>query len=633
MVVFIMLITFLSILAISHRYNIKNTLIFTLCLWSCLVFSSIEFLSLFHALTSRNITIFWSICVLICLVWDISLYKNHKQKFHYAFTKFDILKLPFIFWLIVLGTTSILIVPYNYDSMIYHLARIENWIQNASVDYFITQQPRQLYFPVLTEYTIMHTFLLWHTDRLANLIQFSAYILSALFILNIGHKLNFKPAIKYLIFFLFLTIPMAIAESITTQTDLFATMWMLAFINIAIDLVTLKQLSFKRDTFILFIEGALICAFAYLSKGTVCIGISFFLLWIAFNYIKDRKSLKFMLFYGIVAIAIISIFAFPTFYRNYKSTGNILAPQYITNITIGNSSPAYLTLNFVKNYAMLANAPSTSQFLISLVTEVSNLLQIDLNHRDISMTSQFKEHIMEYAPSYHHDYTSCSYIAILWIICLIFYLPFCCFKASKIPHKAFTFFLFLAILSGMSIIRYQLWINRLILPYCILMVIFIGLVLNSLSIIFNKKFYLIALCLGIIAIPSTVKAFLFQTQYISQEELYKKYFLCDEYYYPGYTDLVKYINTTDSKTVGILLAENDLEYPLWKMLKNKKIIHIRQNDESPALPQTDYIIAINQSVNPDTQISYAGKFFKPIHFFKNDNSFAILKATSGSLQP
>ncbi len=35
-----------------------------------------------------------------------------------------------------------------YDSMTYHLARIGHWIDNGSVDYYVTNIDRQLYSPV-----------------------------------------------------------------------------------------------------------------------------------------------------------------------------------------------------------------------------------------------------------------------------------------------------------------------------------------------------------------------------------------------------------------------------------------------------------------------------------------------------
>ena len=75
-------------------------------------------------------------------------------------------------------------VPYNYDSMTYHLARVGHWIDHKNVAHYITNIDRQIYSPVLCEYFLMHIMLLTGSDILVNLLQFFCLLSSTYFVLR-----------------------------------------------------------------------------------------------------------------------------------------------------------------------------------------------------------------------------------------------------------------------------------------------------------------------------------------------------------------------------------------------------------------------------------------------------------------
>lgn len=66
------------------------------------------------------------------------------MEIRHIITKYDILNVIFIAWILLLGATAFLMVPNNYDSMTYHLARVANWVHNESVSYYPTNIERQL---------------------------------------------------------------------------------------------------------------------------------------------------------------------------------------------------------------------------------------------------------------------------------------------------------------------------------------------------------------------------------------------------------------------------------------------------------------------------------------------------------
>ena len=127
------------------------------------------------------------------------------------------------------------IVPYNADSMAYHCACILHWIQNRTVDYYPTNVFTQLHSPPMAEYVVMQTYFLFESDVAFNLVQWYACTIDAAPINFICRKLNVQREVALVGSLLMITMPIAIAESSTTQVDLFSGVWLLSFIYFAIE--------------------------------------------------------------------------------------------------------------------------------------------------------------------------------------------------------------------------------------------------------------------------------------------------------------------------------------------------------------------------------------------------------------
>ena len=84
-------------------------------------------------------------------------------------------------WYISLGLTVIILAvtgiiantapPNNWDAMTYHLSRVQHWIQNRSVDFYPSNDLRQLFDPPWAEYAMLQFQLLTGGDHLANFVQ------------------------------------------------------------------------------------------------------------------------------------------------------------------------------------------------------------------------------------------------------------------------------------------------------------------------------------------------------------------------------------------------------------------------------------------------------------------------------
>ena len=169
------------------------------------------------------------------------------------------------------------IVPYNWDSLTYHLPRIMHWVQNKSVAHYATNIDRQIASPPLAEFINLHIYLLMGKKDVAfNLLQCMSLGFCIVLTVAIAKKLGCNIFFGFLAGFLYATMPIAFAESITTQNDEYATLWLLFFAYIIIDLY--KNPELECNWF--YIEKTILLSccigFGYLAKPSIAFGIACF---------------------------------------------------------------------------------------------------------------------------------------------------------------------------------------------------------------------------------------------------------------------------------------------------------------------------------------------------------------------
>ena len=74
--------------------------------------------------------------------------------------------------------TALISPPNNWDSMTYHMSRVEYWIQNKGIHFFTTNNPRQNVLAPFSEFFILHFQILSGSDIFANLVQWISLIIS-----------------------------------------------------------------------------------------------------------------------------------------------------------------------------------------------------------------------------------------------------------------------------------------------------------------------------------------------------------------------------------------------------------------------------------------------------------------------
>ena len=225
--------------------------------FAVLVLGITNFLSLFKWCTRVGIFVGWTLAIFIfgtVYVTRFGMTLPDLKKF-FANIKKSIRNRTWIEYImlglclilcVILFVGALFTVPANYDSMTYHLGRIGHWIDQRSVNHFVTDIDRQLYSPVLAEYYLLHMMLLSGSDTFVNFLQYVSMLFCAAFIYRNARLLGTSRTFSMFGAFLFLTMPLTISQSVTTQNDLFAASIFALFLYYFLWFIRRPQLIFDR---------------------------------------------------------------------------------------------------------------------------------------------------------------------------------------------------------------------------------------------------------------------------------------------------------------------------------------------------------------------------------------------------
>jgi len=132
-------------------------------------------------------------------------------------------------WLAVLAVIFALVaylglryLPSNSDSLVYHLARIEHWVQNRTVAPFATHYLPQIEFAPLAEYTQAQLHLLGGSDRLDAVVALLAAAVAVVGASEVARMLGARRSVQISAAVVCATIPSLVLLASSTENDVFA---------------------------------------------------------------------------------------------------------------------------------------------------------------------------------------------------------------------------------------------------------------------------------------------------------------------------------------------------------------------------------------------------------------------------
>jgi hypothetical protein len=127
---------------------------------------------------------------------------------------------------LLIGITAVIAPPSMWDAMDYHLPRVVMWMSNHSVRFYPTPDYVQLIWGPWAEYAMMHTYLLWGSDRFVNMVQFSSMAGCLIGVSLIAKSLGASPRGQALAGVVCVTIPEGVLEASGPMNTYVLAFWM-----------------------------------------------------------------------------------------------------------------------------------------------------------------------------------------------------------------------------------------------------------------------------------------------------------------------------------------------------------------------------------------------------------------------
>ena len=459
-------------------------------------------------------------------------------------------------------------VPNTWDSMTYHLPRIEHWIQNKTVGFYPTHILRQLYVTPWSEFAMAHVQILGGGDTGANFIQWSAMAGSLAGVSLIAGQLGANRTGQLMAAVLAACLPMGILESVSTQTDYVCAFWLVVFVFFLIE-------TQRKFDLINIIPAGAGLGLAFLTKGSSYILAIPFLIWFFAANVRKR-AYSCLLALPLMLICAVSLNT-GQYLRNAQTFGS---PAW-THVSYTNEAFDLKVLceNILRNMSIHLGTPlmDINRQLTRTITHACRFWGGDINDPRASFSGDFSIRSTNFDEDYAGNFLHAVLFAVVFVLSW-FYRP-----RGRIG------FYVLGVLSSFLlfclILRYQPWNSRFHLPFFVLFCPVAGVVLEY---FFKQRSIFLVTLLFLGAMPWVFLNN--QHPWLGANNIWEQhkpaqYFYKRPYLVLPYVAVSVYIKSMGCRQVGLLIGEDTWEYPFWKFLADKdlRIEHAAVNNVSKSL--------------------------------------------------
>ncbi len=587
------------------------------CVWMLYLFAVTEVLSVWHAVRFLSLFGLWGLfdCVLLIL-FAVQWRKYGRQANACQSTGREpqgtgekgrscgfcricgdcwhfLKESPYYGILVVIGmivlVLSLLTTPNNWDSMTYHLPRIAYWAQNRSVEHYATNSVRQISSPVLAEFVNLHVFILCRgRDVLFNLLQAASYLTCAVTVGAIAGRLGCNRVFRFLSMLLFLSMPIAYAEALTTQVDHFASVWLLFFVYLLLDLAERKEkIVFDSSSVRKVCTMGLCVAWGYLTKPSVCIGMVIFAVWLLIVCILRKDRVWNLIRLTGCALPCVVLPIVPELLRNFKTFHAYASQTTGARQLVGTLQPTYLLINFMKNFSFNLPTPllkDSDVFFAKFATKAAKILQVEIDAESIAENGI--EYGLHSANTYGCDTAVNPLVMWLFIFCMFWAV----ITIRKTDWKALrSGYLFTSVISFCifcTVLRWEPFVSRYMIAYLALLCPMIVSQIQTWTAREDRRHFQAALVgiIGFLGVMEAVSVSYFHYDiwaYRGADNRPYGYFASRRepaVYYAALTDEIK---AKGYASVGLyLMKADDYEYPLWMMTDGCRLEHINVDNES-----------------------------------------------------
>lgn len=595
MPVLLPLLCFAALVALAAQSGVfdgwRSALLIGALCWGTLTTGIIELLSLFKLLNVVAVSIAWLISLMLVLLWIVKVKRarqNHASASRPRLnpTRSELILLSCVGLLVVMiGVIAWTAPPNNVDSMTYHMGRIIHWMQNRTVAFYPTNIPRQLHQNPGSEFAILNFQILSGSDRLANFVQWFSMIGSIVGVSLIAKELGGDRRGQILAAIGCATIPMGILQGSTTQNDYAVSFWLVCFTYFVS-----RFLTTPRVVYSIAVGAGL--GLAILTKATAYIYAFPFLVWICLSLLRRLNMRKLQLLGFIFFIVLLINVGHYT--RNYGLYGSPLGPtrEAASAFAYTNDvhSVAAIVSNLSRNIGLHLGTPSSkvNYYLEAAIFKLHGLINIALNDPRTTWSGT-AFHV--YRPVYQEDIAGNPiHLLINGLVLLLF--------LFQRPIKSRALLYMLSVISGVLLfciaLRWQPWNSRLHLPVFVLFTPFAATVISRL------KMPWLANAAGVLLLATTPPWLLYNQArpILGRDSVFVK--KRNEQYFANvaglaqpYNQAAQGIAALNCWNVGLFIRGDDLEYPLWILLREKEqrdihLEHVAVSDISAKYTDSRY---------------------------------------------
>jgi len=473
--------------------------------------------------------------------------------------------------------------------MTYHLSRVAHWAQNGTLAHYPTHIFFQDYRAPWAETAILQSYVLAGSDRFAALVQWFSMIGSVITVSLIARGLGASPRGQILAALVCATIPMGVLQGSSTQNDYATAFWLttLAYFGLrAMD---------NRGAPALVVGAGLSLGLAILTKATAYLYAVPLLLWVGcWGVVRLRCKVYKPLFVVGLLVAALNL---GHWWRNSASVGFPLGPiskralpsaQKMTDYTRHineDFSVANTISNLLRNVSLHLTSPSkdVNVGVEGLVRWVHRVCRLD---PDNAKTTLGRYHVPRL--KFHEDTTGMPAHLLLFGVCLA------ALGASSSLRRESRLLLY----SGVIVVGFVLFCTflkwnayhaRLQLPLFVLGSPLVAVVLQRIR---NRRpVVIVAVVLVGMSVPCVFvnrSRSTFGSLNIFTTSRSYMYFRNHKDMYPPETAAADFVADRAIHNVGLICGRNDLEYPLWVLLKNRNLTfrleHVNVTNRSRDLP-------------------------------------------------
>ncbi len=451
------------------------------------------------------------------------------------------------------------VAPSNaIDSLRYHLPKVAHWAQNRSVGFYTTGTFGQNDYPPGSEMIVLQDYVLAHSDRLANFVQWSAMLGSLIGVSYLASRLGAKPVGQWLAVVFAVTLPIGIAQSSSTNTDYVVAFWAVCA---ACEVLAAWSQGVDRQ---IPLFASLAAGLGLLAKPTAAVYLLPLGLMLAVKMLQELKIKK-TLALGAVAVALVMLVNLGPITRNYVTYGNPISdPTQITDQGNTLFTPAAIISNIVRNAAWQTGTPwpAVNLQIERLVLAVHVKLGLDWNDPRTTSIGPYGLVTIHY-----DEITGNPVHAVLilvgFLLVILFWKRFGSLALIYNLAVASTFLIFSALF------KWQIFGTRLTLSFFVLFAPLVGLLFSR----FLPTWGVVLAGVVLFVLSWTWLFKLEERPLISSDPAYPSilqqtrrdlYFAPSaRYLKPVYDDLMGRIVQSGCTRIGVAISGASFEYPIW----------------------------------------------------------------------